>query len=154
MTSHAQIWPQGAEKQLNKVNVVVVVGVGVKGNRQYCSSCFRRSWSYIRACQYFRVGGVNGHTDDSVTRVRQRFLYNELLNWMITKPLESATSFNILILQDSNYNDGSSHWNIRRKGEYQDNRRYRDRLTTEEKRLSQRLLLMYFNKLNRILEIM
>ena len=37
VSSHAQIWPQGAEKQLSKVNVVVVVVVGVEGKRQYCS---------------------------------------------------------------------------------------------------------------------
>ena len=31
MSSHAQIWPQGDEKQRSKVNVVVVVGGGCKG---------------------------------------------------------------------------------------------------------------------------
>ena len=38
VSSDAQIWPQGAEKQQSKVNVVVVVVVvGVQGKDQYCS---------------------------------------------------------------------------------------------------------------------
>ena len=32
MSSHAQIGPQGAEKQLSKVNVVVVGGGGMQPN--------------------------------------------------------------------------------------------------------------------------
>ena len=52
VSSHAQIWPQGAEKQLIKVNVGG--GGGCRGQTPTLLYALASdvSWSFARACQY------------------------------------------------------------------------------------------------------
>ena len=44
MSLNAQIWPQGAEKQRFKVNVVVVVGGGGGGGGSVGQDGYKSSW--------------------------------------------------------------------------------------------------------------
>jgi len=45
------------------------------------------------------------------------------------------------------------HWIIRRRKGEKETNKYSPRLTYQEREVAQRLLLMYFNKFNKILEI-
>ena len=92
MSSHAPILPQGAEKQLIKVNVVAVGLVGVEGKCQY-SSWSAVSWSFQELVN-FSLSDLS-----KITLVTPSFYYAQLASlyssdyWGILRAIMLETKF-------------------------------------------------------------